>query len=320
MDNSGRIFLGIILAFVIISAGLSLGFFLRFKSPLPSPGATENTVAQETNNNTYDISPPSRGAAIVTHPVEIHPIGNTSFTTLPTAEAGAIKTGQKILLYGANGAMLETVGEVTKIVHPKIEGSPDITVVHFLLNEDEEQPASDVVKGEIVIERNTNIARLPLSALIRSEKGEIYVWEASESEDGTYTAYLKPVKTGITTYTFFGLEPLASSSGVYILNPDEKLRDGQKINVNKTLYAAPAETDEQKMERLMKARQERLHDQREALIQENIHRMKQERITAGDQQSQAINPSANNSCNITDDFLKTVKQLGNKEKPAAIAP
>lgn len=306
MDKSGRVFLGIIIAFIIIGAGLAAGFYIRFKLPDVTTVAKLNTPPPP-NHNTYDISPPSRGAAIEKFSIDITPLGNAGFVTLSADEAAAVKTGQKIILYDKNGAMLETLGEITKITET---GNSQI-IVHFNLNGDETLSVADVKKGDIVISKNPMASRLPLTALIRNEKGQTYIWEAHENEDGTYTAYFKPAPVVQNTYEYFVLDYMPGSSGVYILNPDEKLEDGQKINTNKILYSAPGQTDDQRMEVLMLARQTRLKNERDRRIAEEHARLGLE--SSGE--------ASANSCNITDDFLKTIKSLSQKtSQPSSDLP
>lgn len=306
MDKSGRIFISIIIAFIIIGAGLATGFYIRFKSP-PIQTVVEESIPPPQNDNIYEISPPSRGAIIGTLPIDIKPIGNVSSVSLPATNAAQIQTGQKILFYGSDNVMLEMVGEVTKL----IPSGNDQVIVYFILNGDEELPVSKIAKGEIVISKNSNAPRLPLSALIRNEKGETYVWEAIEGEDKMYIARLTTAVVGDRNYQFFVLDSTPAIGGVYILNPDEKLRDGQKINANTKLYSAPAQTDETRMELVMKARQARLKEKHNRRVTEELK--EQARLHAQQELG-----GGSNTCNITEDFLQTVKNLGQQPPPATL--
>lgn len=310
MITSSRIVIGTLAGFLIIVAGLSIGFYFS-RHGLPSLPSSD-TAREEPNFTTYDISPPSRATTIETKEIEVHPAGNIAFVMMPKKEAGEIKTGQKILLYDANGALLDTLGEVSAIK----EGTDmfkDMVTVHMILHSDEQVNAGLAVRGNIVVNRIPDSPRLPLSALVKNDKGESYIWEAVENEDGTTTAYYKRANVASANYDFFVIDQTTPQGGIYILNPDNKLRDGQKINVRKTMYAGPMQTDDSRIEQLIKNRQRDFASR--AAMQQALDSAPGGGTGApsGAAANCAIPPDA------AKDFMKKVKELGSS-KPVESLP
>lgn len=254
MTKPTRILIGAVVCFLIMIAGLLLGFIASKHNFLSGSAQKSNTASKPAPNfNTYEISPPSRATINQTKSVNISPLGPVAFVMLDKSEAGDIKTGQRILLYDDSGTLLETLGEVSEIKAGS-DMLADKVTVHMKLNGDEKVDTSKAVRGEIIISRIPDSARLPLSALIRNEKDETYTWEAVANSDGTTSAYYKRINVAVTTYDYFVIEQNSFSGAIYVLNPDKALQDGQKINVKKILYAGPAQTDESRISELMKRR------------------------------------------------------------------
>ena len=254
MNTSSRILIGTLVTFLIMGAGIAVGFYFsknRVVSTEEKTALAEKNA--EPNFNTYDISPPSRATTIETKEVPINPAGNTAFVMMPKKDAGDIKTGQKILLHDAKGVLLETLGEVTAVNAGSGPFEGQVTV-HMILNGDANVDATKAASGRIVTNRIPDSARLPLSALVKNEKGEPYIWEATQNDDGTTSAWFKRINIAATTYDYFVIEQTSPQGGIYILNPDGDLRDGQKINVKKILYAGPLQADDSRIEELMKSR------------------------------------------------------------------
>lgn len=306
MTPSPRILIGTLVAFLIICAGLGSGFYLYAHKQ--AAGRQESKTAEKKttpNFNTYDVSPPSRATTLDTKEIIINPVGNTAFVLLPKAEAENIKTGQKILLYTAENVLLETLGEVSAVTvgTDQLDG---FVTVHMTLQSDDKVDATEARHGRIVLKRVPNSARLPLSALVRDDdENEPYVWTAVNNTDGTINAYRKRAQIIATTYDYFVIQPQGTDSGLYILNPDKDLEDGQTINTRRMLYAAPPEKDDFHIEALMADRR-----------RERMARLSAEAAaTKGPETSSepAAAPGGSNSCaappNAAKEFMDKVQKL-----------
>ena len=260
MSVQGRtIVIGALAALLTIGIGFAGGMYFSGKRFAKAPAVTTLTAQQDSdaqpNLNTYDISPPSRATTIETHPVDFEKlVGATASATMPTSEAADIRTGQNVLLYDTSGHQIETLGVVTAVTQGAGTMAEKVTV-RILLQESEDAKLKSAAHGEIVVRQIPDSARLPDSALIVGEQGEPYVWEAFQNMDGTTTAFLQRINVLSAMQGFFVIEQTSFQSGDFILNPDDKLRDGQTINVRKVLYAGPPQTEEARIEFLMNTRE-----------------------------------------------------------------
>jgi len=251
VNRQQRILTGLLIGTLIICAGFATGLYLKH-TPDTSVASMAITHGAP-NDNIYDVSPPNRGVTLITYDIDISPAGDISFMVLPKKGAEAIAEGQKIMLYDSNRALLDTLGEVTRVV----EGTDQLknsVIVHIKLNTDETVPSSDIAHGKIITGHNPDAQRLPLSALVKNEKDEPFVWEVTEAKDGTATTNLRPANVAEATYEYFVIEPSDTNGRAYILNPDKALTDGQTIRTNKMTYSAPAQTDISRISASMETR------------------------------------------------------------------
>lgn len=256
MSNPKRILTGLIIAVLIVGAGLAAGYYfqsnpaaLKKIASVAKPQSQQKKTS-EPNHNTYEISPPSRGAAITKFPIEITPQNDEATVTAPADAAANVKTGQDVLLYSADGMLLEILGEVKSITPAK----NDSVMISIKLNGAEGHPSDIAVRGDIVTEHISQAERLPLTAIVKDERGEPYLWEVIQNEDGISIAYYKAANILASTYDFYIIQQPDSVSNVFILNPDDKLSDGQKINTRKILFSAQPITDDKKVRELVAAR------------------------------------------------------------------
>ena len=219
-----------------VAAGFTAGVYFNDVSPSSSPPQKP----AKPNHSTYDISPPSRGAAIKTLSVPVKPTENTANVILKAEEAAMVKTGQRILLYDTNEALIEMLGEVAAIT----ENGDDTVTIKMNFDGDSTIPSSLATRGEIVIGRETAAQRIPKSAIVM-DGGLPYLWEIAANSDGTHSVYFKRANVTMETEDFIVIDNAAPGSNLFVLNPDKKLEDGQKINVRKALYAGPAQTADQ---------------------------------------------------------------------------
>ena len=308
--KQARILIGTIFAFLIIGAGLFTGWFFSTHKIVSIEEKTAQAQKKaEPNFNTYDISPPSRATTLQTRDFAIRPIGDTASVTIPKKDASEIKTGQRVLLYKTGHEALETLGEVSAVRTDAGETPDNVTII-IKLHGDENIDVSQAEVASIVINRIPASPRLPLSALVQNGKGEPYVWEAVQGRDGTSTAYLKRIYVAAATHDFFVIAEQSHQGGDYILNPDAALRDGQKINVQKTRYAGPPQTDDNRIEMLMADRRR----EREA-------RRAMEEMAAA-QAAEASNAGSNGCAttpNYAQDFIDKIRSMSDAP-PTASGP
>ncbi len=253
MNKQKRILTGLLIGILIICAGFATGLYLKQTPDKSAPVASMAIASGTPNDNIYDVSPPNRGVTLITYDIDISPVGDISFMVLPKEGTDAIAEGQQIMLYDSNRELLDTLGEVTRVVKGT-DQLKDSIIVHIKLNGDEEVPPSKVAHGKIITGHNPDAQRLPLSALVKNEKDEPFVWEVTDAKDGTSTVNLRPANVAETTYDYFVIAPGDASGHAYILNPDKALADGQTIRTNKMTYSAPAQTDISRISALMETR------------------------------------------------------------------
>jgi hypothetical protein len=250
MLTSSRILIGTIVAFVVVVIGFGAG--MQVRKDRENPPRLE-TAAEEIpfNNNTYEISPPSNGVLLETYPVNIAPEGNLAYVRIPAREAVDIKTGQRVFMYDQRGELLDTLGEVLSVSLPDED---KLVLVQINLKNNPDIASDLIASGKIIIDRQKNVDRLPFSALLRNEKGKTHLWEVEVGTDGVYTAQRVPVEILGANDVLFSMETKHGHSNTFILNPDEKLRDDQKINVRKMYYRPPTQYEDQRIEAVVNQR------------------------------------------------------------------
>lgn len=247
MKLSARILIGAAIGFVIIAAGLAVGVY--FSGQKATPVAAQKpapAVPIPPNPNIYDVSPPSRADLSKTKTIDLPPSRPVAYVMLPKDDVADIKAGQQILLYDQRGTLIETFGSIRDI---KDGSGPfeNMVTLHVTLDNQDGVDTSTAVQGAIITGRNPAAARLPLSALLRDDQNEPYVWIAQTDSSGKTTARFQKIKMASTTYDFFTIEEESHTGENYILNPDKSLKNGQEIRIREMLYAGPLQTDESRV-------------------------------------------------------------------------
>lgn len=251
MKTPVRILIGTVAGFLIVAAGVSLGLHYKFGQTNVAARSVDPSDSSP-NFNTYDISPPSRGALLETLDIPLVPVQNGADVILEKTNAAAIRTGQRVLLYDAGNTLLETLGTVSLMDEGR--APPGKILIHLDLNGDRDVSVESVVRGRIVTGRKSDVQRLPLTALVKDGTGLPYLWETHKNEDGTRTVYYKRATVTALTDEFVVIDQPSPGDNIYVLNPDSALRDGQKINTRETLFSASPQTDVGRIEALMKDR------------------------------------------------------------------
>jgi len=248
VTTPARIITAVIVAILIAAAGMATGYFFKKENisiempEIAVPKISETISPEKTsiNNTVYDVSPPSRGPAIEVFSVDITPVDNKAEIQVDSSRTmGKIQPGQYVLLYKADGSLLEILGETTEVVDTR-DGK---TLIRMNLNGDTAVSSDDAIRGDIILSSMKDAQRLPLSTIVNDKDGKPHIWEVLSKDDAQFARY-KPANILARTYNFVTVEQPDSVSNVYILNPDANLRDGQKISTRKMLYAAPYKTEE----------------------------------------------------------------------------
>lgn len=300
MHTSRRILIGII-AVLVIGAGLVTGTYLSRDKPI-TQASLQVPEKIKPNFNTYDISPTSRGAVLIAVDVTFNVADDNAIASLSQTDATDVKTGQRVLLYNTHGDILEKLGTVEKVAVDGMNGRVNITVK---LDQDKVVANDLVTKAKIVTGDIPNAPRLPLTALIEKD-GVHYIWEVSTNQDGTHSAYFKPVDISRKTESFIVINESTGSSNIFVLNPDAALRDGQTINVNKILYAGPELTEEGRVMVMIKKRQR-------ILVDEETKSLLRINMPVRPLPTPSIN-SCNPQAKITSDFIMKIKNISVQEE------
>ncbi len=267
-SNKGmRVLAGVAAAILIAAVGIAGGYY-AFQSgwKMPVAPVTQDSAektAEETrqpNLTVYDASPASRGAVLRTASLEVRRQENGRFLggMIPMSQAGEIAKGQRVLLYGSNGA-LSDLGATVSSITPETSNNQYASVI--LLADDEPSPQragdetilNDAQRAEIILQRETGAQRLPLSAVVK-KNGEPYLWEAVKASDGTRKVYFKRTNLLMNNAGMVVIDTPGSVSNVFILNPDADLRDGDTVTIRDIYYEGPGQTDDQKLDEAMRAR------------------------------------------------------------------
>lgn len=248
MKFSARILIGAVIGLVVIAAGLAVGvYFSTHKTSSVTKQASAPVAAPiPPNPNIYDISPPSRADISKTQTINIPPSRSIAYVMLPKDEAADIKADQQILLYDKNRTLLETFGSI-RAVNDGSGPFENMVTIHIMLDNPDGIDTSKAVRADVITGRIPNVARLPLSALVRDNQDEPHVWRAQTGNNGNTIAKFAKINVASATYDFFIIDEASHVDGGYILNPDKNLKDGQEIKVRQILYAGPSHTDESRM-------------------------------------------------------------------------
>lgn len=310
--TSRHILLGTIVAFGVMVAGFAAGMHFQKRNSASSPltGISSNEAGGESeqtiNNHVYEISPPSLGLMLETYAVAIQPEGYITRVEIPADGPAAIEPGQKVFLYNQNGEMKNSLGTIVNVIR---QGAAGTAIAEIDIRNNPDVTLEEIAKGKIIIGRHKDAQRLPFSALVRNDKGETFAWEASENIDGTTTVRYKAVKvTGSNDY-MFAIETNFQDSNQFILNPDEKLRDGQKISVRKFLYEPPSQHEEARITALVDARLRQIQGEQD--IKSAVENNQQ---VAGGDTSCAQSPDA------AQNFIDKIKMISAEYPPAATSP
>lgn len=266
MNRTTRIAIGTVVLLLIVGAGFGAGFMVSRKldpSSVPHGSIENNTNITSANtpydppksvpnHKTYLYSPPSRGYAIRYVDVE-----KTTFNSgianasIPMENSADVKLGQTALLFDKNGTAVPMLATVADIRPPaeNTQGGP----VEIKLAVQEPTFYSDALykKARIITDKIKYAPRLPRESIVTGPEGKPYVWEVVKSQDGTHTAYFKPVDVVLVTDQYAVISALTPVSDDYILYPDENLKDGEKINARLNYYKGPEQTDDYYVEQAL---------------------------------------------------------------------
>jgi hypothetical protein len=236
---------GIAIVFLIASIGVATGILLKKRQSQDGTlkVKTEETLPYQSlppvNENIYQASPSSKGRAQTSVFISLQTMTGNMAVVFETADrAAGIAEGQRVLLYDKEGFLLPIVGTVHAF--RRGEGTyQDSINIQISLPEVTDVPLDKAAYGEIVIKVYTGANRLPLSALTRDENGKGIVWEARKTYDGQILAHMITAQNVQLFDEYFIFDAPYDGSGLYVLNPDEKLHDGQSIKIQDLQYQAP---------------------------------------------------------------------------------
>lgn len=244
MTGTVKIAVGAVLGLLLIAGGFSTGLYLYKSSEKnaqqTNAAAPSSTIGASTappiNTNIYTISAPSRGRANFSIPITFDNLSGTTGTAfLKQGEAKDISNDKNILLFDADGNVMDGIGKITAITQGTGMLADYIGVSYVITNLPEKSPMP--TRGEIVIDSVSQAKRLPRSALLQNEDG-YYLWEVFLQEGNQAKASRHKVAVAhIINDDFFIFENQEHDSNVYILNPDSALEDGQNIGIREALYS-----------------------------------------------------------------------------------
>lgn len=247
MTKSKRVIIGLAAGLILIVAGLAAGILFRksideiaVQSVTHVAENKSPVIAQKENPapnlKIYTASPPSQGRAYIATPITFENIfASHAVVMMEKKGAAEILPGQKILLYGADGALLDAVGIIDAIEDGKGENK-DSKIIRITLNPLPDGKFPAPVRGEIVTNDMPQTHRLPVTALQTDKDGNSYIWEAI-TQNGRRIAKKRAVNGLAKPGAYFIMNRPEYISNVYILNPDDALRDGQVIKIEQTLYS-----------------------------------------------------------------------------------
>ncbi len=188
----------------------------------------------------YIASPASTGSLIHEKKIAFQSIKNgTGLLTLPESDIGFIKTGDYVLTYDSAGTVLDVIGEVSSLSKPLMEKDAEKFTLGIALSTLDKNLMDKIASGKIFsLEKLANAPRLSPAALIDGPDGTPHVWEILETVNGT-TIKQSPANITARTDDYVVITPIFGNSNIYILQPDDRLKDGASIKIEKTMYAPP---------------------------------------------------------------------------------
>lgn len=188
------------------------------------------------NYNHYTISPPSQGRVNVIKPITFDDIiAGKASALLPAENNSAIQTGQNVLLYNADDALLEALGHVTE-VEQKNEAQ---LLIHIALKNLPDGKAPFPARGEIITEELPLADRLPVSTLRQTKDKQYYLFEVERLEDGRGKIIARIIdNVKFPNDEFFTFDrPSEYISNIYVTNPDRTLLIDQIVSVTESLFS-----------------------------------------------------------------------------------
>lgn len=252
MKPLSRILIGTIVFLLVVAAGFAAGYFASgLRKYTSSANDLKPYKPQTANNRVYDASPPSIGADLETFSLpDLKFAAGTYSRQITLEEAQILTKGQKVLLYGDDGRLLNALGEVIAVGENFGDTDQRKTLVVSFA-----QPGlvdeGQVFSGKIALSRSTGLARLPPEAVLQNKDGQAFVWEVQRQDDETFKTYLKPVTVIASREGYVGIQAPYDYSNLYILKPDNRLEDGQVVNIRIASFTGPETTDEMRVQALL---------------------------------------------------------------------
>lgn len=223
------------LLLVMLGAGIFAGDFY-FEKMTPSVVSPSVPEGMNVNVKRFLVSPPSIGVAPKTVDTPVTFRAGMANLALPADQGVKVKVGQKALLYDADGNLLDALADIVTVqVHdPAAADSPFAVVMIVSLNN--AYPQSTFKSARILVGTDNMSLRLPEGAVIRRADGSFYVWGIDQS--GAAEIRDIDISDSFEGAVIF-VSRSVSRGNLYILNPDDSLKEGQKINVEDAPYAGP---------------------------------------------------------------------------------
>lgn len=242
--------------FLIIGAGFAGGYaYFKYQQRQETAAPASKMVETIPNDLLYYYSPPSSGVILHTAPFDVPKGTLMPIVTLSNEEAAKHEVGEQIAFYDKAGRPLDMVGEVTAI----LPFDKRQTQLLILIRTTDLNNLQKVAESRLAVSKESNVPRLPPSAIVTDSKGKEFLWELANERGGMARATKKPANLQERRADFVVIEPDYGSSNHYILNPDQYLTDGQFVRVEKKYYQGPLLTESEaamkKFESVVKERE-----------------------------------------------------------------
>lgn len=309
MKNPAKIAIGASIALLLIATGFGIGTYIKYRNnPEPATlakpiqfSADDQAPISAPNTNVYTISAPSRGRANFSIPIVFDNLSGTlGIAYLKKTDAAGVSTDKNILLFDADGNVMDGIGKITDIAEGTGMLTDYIGVSYIITNLPEKSPPP--ARGEIVIDSISQAKRLPRSALLQNEDG-YYLWEVVSRQGNHATVSRHKIALAhVINDDFFIFEQQKHGSNLYILNPNSALEDGQNIAIRETLYSPGYVGNDQDLASAPK----RIYPDR--ALEEKILNETQNR-------SAACSTSCSPGADQTNAFIERVKSLAKQAEP-----
>lgn len=249
-----------LLVFVVVIIGIASGFFLYQKNLHNTPsyvGADGQTASDHKapdikqselaiNNHFYTASPASTGNFRLFIDSQFDTIkDNIGVITLKDSIATHVKIGDFVRLFDKGGKKLGFIGEVSSVGKGMMEQNTDKTIVAVSFLTQSPDDLAKINSAKIIsYNEQADVPRLPFSAIARKPSEAAYVWELVTS-NGPISIKKSLANIILESDEYVVITPEFGGSNIYLLNPDDRLKDGATIKIKDTLYA-PAEHTEEK--------------------------------------------------------------------------